>query len=75
MVRRSVLGDRFSGRLERCDGGWTGALGGARQGADRPPASQTASIRHRHRQPGRGITSVMGTSDRDDRTGAEKLLR
>jgi hypothetical protein len=26
-------------------------------------------------QPGRGITSVMGTSDRDDRSGALELLR
>jgi len=40
-----------------------------------PGSGPAASIRHRHRQPGRGSASVMGTSDRDDRSGAHKLLR
>ena len=34
-----------------------------------------ASIRHRHRRPGRGIVSLMGTSDRVDRADAHELLR
>jgi hypothetical protein len=44
----------------------------AAAGRDPGPA---ACIRHRHRQPGRGSASVMGTSDRDDRSGAHLLLR
>jgi hypothetical protein len=39
-------------------------------GQDSGPA---ASIRHRHRQPGRGIASVVGTNDRDGRTDAHEL--
>jgi len=42
-----------------------------------PPPGQdpgpAASIRHRHRQPGRGITSVVGTHDRDGRIDAHEL--
>jgi len=34
-----------------------------------------APIRYRQSQPRRGIMSVMGTSDRDDRSGALELLR
>jgi hypothetical protein len=41
-------------------------------GQDPGPA---ASIRHRHRQPGRGISSVMVSSDCDDRADAHELLR
>jgi hypothetical protein len=41
-------------------------------GRDSGPA---ASIRHRHSRPGRGIASVMGTDDRDDRADAHELLR
>jgi hypothetical protein len=39
-------------------------------GQDPGPAT---SIRHRHGRPGRGIASVMGTSDRDDRRCASLL--
>ena len=41
-------------------------------GHDPGPA---ASIRHRHSRPGRGIVSLMGTSDRVDRADAHELLR
>jgi hypothetical protein len=37
--------------------------------------ARAAAIRHRHRQPRRGIASVVGTSDRADRIGAHELLR
>jgi len=46
-----------------------------RVAAARQDSGPAASIRRRHRQPGRGIASVMGTSDRDDRIGAHLLLR
>jgi hypothetical protein len=39
------------------------------------PGSWPGSFRHRHGQPGGGIASVMGTSDRDDRADAHELLR
>jgi hypothetical protein len=42
--------------------------------AARKDSGPAASIRRRHRQPGRGIASVMGTSDRDDRIGGAHLL-
>ncbi len=41
-----------------------------------PPPDQdpgpAASIRHRHDRPGRGIASVMGTDDHDDRADAHR---
>ena len=63
----ATAGQRPTGTLRRRNG-----AGAAEGGLDPGPA---ASVRHRHRQPGRGITSLVGTDDRDDRTDAHELLR
>jgi hypothetical protein len=44
----------------------------SRHGRCRARIGPAASIRHRHRRPGRGIASVVGTSDGDDRAGAHR---
>jgi hypothetical protein len=41
-------------------------------GCTRPGSWPAASIRHRHGRPGRGIASVMGTDDHDDRADAHR---
>jgi len=65
MGRARTLADAQQGRRQLPAAAVVGSL-------DPGPA---ASIRGRHRQPGRGMASVVGTNDRNDRTDAHELLR